>query len=273
MEPLPTPEEFKISGFEDVTIFGNYFAVSDTTRCVIIFAHGWGRNWPNMLKYYPMVEDCECNLVMYDHRSHGASERVYPTGGIKEAKDLIAVTEWVSQQKGYDWDQIAWFGSSWGATTALMAGAQGKDPAFIVADAPFQAWYSAIFERALEDSGSGITYIAPGVMQVVNSRSGINYKEASAREAVKKIEEPVLLIHSEADPETSSNQSINISKNLNDKSEFHLTKWGNKHVMDVINNKDEMKALFNNFVEKNKFENFKVSNSGSGNLAINESFD
>lgn len=256
MSQLPKPEVVSIAGFEGVELSGQYFDVSDQNKCLYIFVHGWGTTWANMLKYYPMVEACGCDVLMYDHRVHGASGGEYPTGGLKEAEDLLLVTQWASDKKGYDWDQIAWLGSSWGAATSLNAGATDTNPSFIVADAPFQDWYSAVFERAIRDYGSGIKAIAPGVMQVVNMRSGVNYKDANSKEKAKDIVEPVLLIHSEGDLETSSDQSVNISKNLNDQSEFHHTQWGNDHVKDVVNNTEEMKGLLMNFIENNSLEYF-----------------
>ncbi|MEM0940825.1 MAG: alpha/beta fold hydrolase [Bacteroidota bacterium] len=256
MSLLPKPEELTLQGYEEIPLHGQYFNVSDSAQCLFIFSHGWGRNWPNMLKYVPMVEDCRCDILMYDHRVHGGSGGKYPTGGIKESKDLIAVTEWANENKGYQWDQMAWFGSSWGGATVLTAGAEDQNVAFIVADSPFQDWYSAIFERAIEDYGSGIAFIAPGVMQVVNLRAGVDYKEANALEKTKEIVEPVLLIHSKGDPETNSVQSVNISKNLNEKSVFHHTHWGNKHVMDVVNNTNEMRKILMDFIRENHIEAF-----------------
>ncbi len=258
MSLLPEPEVVNISGFEGIELHGQYFDVSEDDKCLFIFAHGWGRNWANMLKYYPMVDDCGCDVLMYDHRAHGASGGEYPTGGIKEAEDLLLVTEWASRNKGYKWNQMAWLGSSWGAAASLTAGATDKNPAFIVADAPFQNWYSAVFERAIKDYGSGIKAIAPGVMKVVNMRSGVDYKEASSVNKAKEIEEPVLLIHSQGDQETSSDQSVNIAEHLNGLSEFHHTQWGNNHVKDVLNNTQEMKDLLMNFIEKNSIEAFLV---------------
>jgi len=256
MALLPKPEQLSISGFEGVELYGQYFDVSDTNKCLFIFVHGWSRTWANMLKYYPMVDDCGCDVLMYDHRAHGRSEGQYPTGGIKESEDLLLVTEWASRNKGYDWEKIAWLGSSWGAATSIIAGANNQDPAFIVADAPYQDWYSAVFERAILDYGSGIKAIAPGVMKVVNMRSEIDYREASPKEKAKEVVEPVLLIHSKKDMATSSDQSVNISKNLNGLSEFHHTQWGNDHVKDVVNNTEEMKALLMKFIEKNSIEHF-----------------
>ena len=107
MALLPPPTSFTVEGEDGIKIAGQYFNVSDSSTCVFVFAHGWARSWPNMLKYYPMVDDCGCNIIMYDHRAHGESGGKYPTGGIKESKDLIAVSEWVASEKSYSWDQIA----------------------------------------------------------------------------------------------------------------------------------------------------------------------
>lgn len=253
---FPPPSDFSVSSTDGLAIKGKYFTVSDSASCLYIFAHGWARSWHNMLKYYPMVDDCGCNIIMYDHRAHGDSEGKYPTGGIMEAQDLILVTEWASDNKGYQWNQIAWLGSSWGAGAALIAGADDRNPAFIIADSPYQDWYTAIFERAIEDYGSWINGIAPAVMTWVNLRADLNYKNASPMEAAKRIEEPVFLFHSKADPKTNSQQSANIAKNLNSSSEFHHTEWGNIHVMDVISNKEDIKALLSNFLNKNDLRSF-----------------
>ena len=269
MAMLPEPEVIAVNGLEDASIHGQYFTVSDSSQCLFIFSHGWGRNWPNMLKYYPVVSQCGCDVLMYDHRAHGESGGKYPTGGLKESEDLIKITEWASSEKGYNWDQIAWVGSSWGAAAVLMAGAKNQNPAFIVADSPFQDWFSAVFERAIEDYGSGIKAIAPGVFQVVNMRAGVNYKDASPVELTKQITEPVLLFHSEADPETNAEQSVNIAKNLNDQSEFHLTQWGNEHVMDVINNKEEIEMLIMNFIEKHELSYFQPAQTALDSVAVN----
>lgn len=252
MTLLPPPTGFTVNTFDELELKGKYFNVSDSAQCAIIMAHGWGVTWANMLKYVPAISDCGCDIVMYDHRAHGESGGNFGTGGINEAKDLLTVTEWVQKEHDLSDDQIGWFGSSWGAAAALTAGAEEKNVAFIIADAPFQNWYSAVFERAERDYGKGINLIAPGVMQVVNWRANVDYEEASVLNLADQIEEPVLLIHSESDQATSFTQSVNISKKLNDRSKLHLTEWGNLHVMDVVNNQQEFKELVYDFLRKEK---------------------
>lgn len=248
---MPPANDFSVTSFDGLQLNGKYFVVSDSTECAIIFPHGWGALWADMLKYTKATEDCECNLVFYDHRVHGASEGKYATAGIKESKDLWTVTDWTKEQFNLADNQIGWIGSSWGAATSIIAGAEPRDVGFILADAPYQDWYSAIFERGIKDYGSGVKLLSAGVMQVVNMRAGVDSKEASPRDKVSNVTEPLLLIHSEGDQATNSQQSINISKNMSPRnSEFHHTQWGNDHVQDVVNNGEEFKEITVNFLNQ-----------------------
>lgn len=250
MAKMPEHESFKVDGVDGIKLSAKYFTKSDSSSCAIIFVHGWGELWAGMLKYVPTVSYCNCDYVFYDHRVHGESEGTFATGSIKESKDLWEVTKWVMENKGFTPDQIAWYGSSWGAATSIMAGADGEDIGVIIADAPFQDWYSAVFERGIKDYGSGIKLLSWGIMQTVNLRAGVNYKEASPLKNIAKVEEPVLLVHSKADSATNYLQSINLSKMLNDRSHFHLTQYGNDHVMDVINDTEAITSIIRIFLKE-----------------------
>ena len=138
LEGLPEPAPFSFHSFDKTQIQGQYFQKSDTAACVIVLAHGWTSTWAGMLKYVPVLSDCACDLVLYDHRAHGESGGKYAIGGINEAKDLLVLTEWLKAEQGFRADQIGWLGASWGGATVLSAGADDEDVAFIIADAPFQ---------------------------------------------------------------------------------------------------------------------------------------
>lgn len=251
MAEMPVPESFSVTSTDGLKLSAKYFETSDSSTCVIIFSHGWGAIWADMLKYAPLFSDCNCDFVMYDHRVHGESEGEYATGGLKEAQDLWLLTEWLQNNKSMPLSQIGWIGSSWGAASSIIAGADQRNVGFIIADSPFQDWNAAVFERAIRDYGSGIKFLAVGVMQVVSLRAGVDYKKASALDNVSAIEEPLLLIHSEGDQETASTQSVNISKNMKpDHTQFHHTPWGNDHVMDVVANTNEFRSIVNDFLKQ-----------------------
>lgn len=250
MVKLPEPQDFTVHSFDNTQLKGKYFAQNDTSTCVVIAAHGWTGTWAGMLKYVPVLEDCSCDLVMYDQRGHGASEKAFPTGSINESKDLIAITEWVQKKKGFTDQQVGWLGSSWGGAAALKAGATQKNVGFIIVDAAFQDWYSAIFERATRDYGTWTSIVSTGVMEVVNWRTGIDYRLASPLATADKISEPVLLIHSKMDASTGSQQSVNISKKLNAQSVFHHLTWGGDHTQDVLIHKEKFRTVVKDFLRK-----------------------
>ncbi len=247
---LPPPKNFEVKSFDENIIRGKYFQRKDTAACAIVLVHGWSSTWAGMLKYTPLFEDCDCDIVMYDHRSHGASGKGLPSGSVNEARDLMAVTNWVQKNHQLSDTQIGWMGASWGGATVLKAGAESKNVGFIIADAPFQDWYSAIFERAERDYGFISKIVAPGVMQLVNWRTGVDYRNASPILAAPQIDEPVLLIHSEGDTQTASTQSVNISKHLtHPNSVFHHTQWGSEHTRDILDHTDQFIGLVDKFME------------------------
>ena len=96
-------------------------------------------------------------------------------------------------------------------------------------------------------------------MEIVNWRTGIDYREASPLKATAKIKEPVLLIHSKTDASTDSQQSVNIAKNLNAKSTFHHLDWGGDHTKDVLINKERFRKVVKAFL-KNIDERFLKEN-------------
>lgn len=251
MEKFPIPSDFSVQTDDGFTLKGWHFTHPDTADCAVVLAHGWTATKEGVLKYADIYWDCGCDLVMYDQRGHGESGGEYGTGGVLEKEDLIKVTHWVKQTLGFKAEQIAWMGSSWGASAVLQAGTMDEKVAFIVADSPFQDWYSAVFERAIRMYGDKIEWISSGVMAMVSYRSGVDYKTASALKAAPNIKIPVLLIHSKTDEQTASSQSINISKQLpKGKYVFHHNEWGGGHTQDVIINPEGYADLVADFLEE-----------------------
>ena len=245
------PDRFELLSFDDVKIVGQYFENVDSVNCGVVLSHGHTSGKTAMLKYADLFWDCGCDVVSYDHRGHGESDNsAMPSAGINEKEDHIAVTEWLKSKTGLADDQIGWMGASWGAATVLMAGAEESEMAFILADAPYQDWYTAIYERGKRQYGGVVDLIGPTAMQFVNMRADIDYKQASPISVADKITEPVFLIHSQTDGSTSSRQSVNISKQLHKECTFIHTQWGADHCKDINARPEEYRALFYEFLQK-----------------------
>ncbi|MGH1433599.1 MAG: alpha/beta hydrolase [Lewinella sp.] len=247
-QKLPLGEEVTIKVANDLQLAGTYFA-QDTSRCAFIISHGYGSTRLSMAKYASFLYDCGCDILLYDHRAHGASGGTYATGGAKEAEDLLVITDWLKEKSGLPATQIAWMGESWGGATVLQAGANNEDVAFIIAESSFQDWESAVFERAERMYGNWITWMKPTVWTIVSWRAGTDAYAASPLLKAKNISEPVLLLHSQADTETASAQSVNVAAALpSGQYRFYHLDWHASHGNNVFVRPSEYQKIIFDFI-------------------------
>lgn len=247
-QKLPLGEEVSVEVANDLQLAGTYFS-QDTSRCAFIISHGYGSTRLSMAKYAYFLYGCGCDILLYDHRAHGASGGTYVTGGVKEAEDLLVLTEWLKKKSGLLATQIAWMGESWGGATVLQAGAAKEDVAFIIAESSFQDWESAVFERAERMYGRWITWVKPAVWRIVSWRVGTDASAASPLLKAKDITESVLVIHSQADAETASFQSANIAAALPpNQHRFYNLDWDASHGNNVFVRPAEYQELIFDFI-------------------------
>ena len=223
---------------------------ADSVNCGIILVHGHGTNRYSMRHWMPYFWVKGCDVLMYDHRAHGESEGTYGTFGIKESEDLLGIHERFKDATDLSNEQVGWVGSSWGAATVLQAAPAVDNLSFLLADSPFKDLNTAVMERAIRDYGSWIKLLKPTIFAMVRLRAGFDPEQASTLAKAVEIRTPVLLIHSQTDEATSSDQSEAIAKAMNPENLiFHHTDWGSLHVKDVQNFPERYWALIDEFME------------------------
>lgn len=177
---------------------GQYLRLHPENKKVIILIHGYTGNHVISLQYVEMYRAMGFNILLIDARSHGDSEGVYPTYGIRECEDLSA---WIQElrQHGYESGTIGIHGQSMGAATALMYAGKYEDISFVIADCPFSNAKEILtyqFNQVVKGTGRmGYRLIK----RLADMKCKVNLEEASPIDAIKDIEVPILFIHGKAD--------------------------------------------------------------------------
>ena len=247
---LPPKEDISFTSPHDGITLKGWLFVPDTVTCGIVFAHGYSVNRANMLKYTPVFRDCNCAMLLYDHRGHGESDEAYGTGGYLEGTDFMAAAELLGERFDLRSDQIGWYGESWGGATVIQAAAFAQEkPAWVVAESPFADWYSAVMERGLKDYGRGLRVLTPGAFAWTSYRSGVSFNGVSPVKAAAELEVPLLLLHSESDTLTGPEQSRRIAQATPaELLTYYPLDWGAWHAHNVIWRPEEYRRLVLDFV-------------------------
>lgn len=183
---------------------GCYSAADDSSKReiskkTIILFHGYRstarRDFSVAVEYYNKLG---LNVLLVDQRSHGRSEGKYITFGILEREDVIS---WVSYvENNYPDHDIFLGGMSMGAATVLMASELlTKDRIkCIVADCGYsspKAIMCKVCKEVFHTKGEPWF----NVLNVVCKRAGFDLTSASAEEAVKNTDIPIIFLHGTGD--------------------------------------------------------------------------
>ena len=103
---------------DGVRIAGWYIpaASQDASAPTVVLAHGNGKTKSDMLTWAEPLH-AVYNLVLFDFRNHGQSSGDVTTLGVREARDLKAVVDWLERAKALP--SIAVLGVSMGGAAAI----------------------------------------------------------------------------------------------------------------------------------------------------------
>lgn len=247
---LPAPEEITFQG-DGETLAGWYFDNPVDGNCGVILLHGITGSRYGGLKYAPLFWERGCDLMMYDHRHHGASSGDYGTYGFYEKLDALAALEWFASRTGLPHDRIGLQGESYGAATALQTGALATDLAFIASDSSYRDLKTIVSEQAVKQFGSWTSLFVPGALGVSGLRADFAPSEVSPMVSAESLTEPVFLSHSASDAYTLPHHSEDIFAQLPQATckRLHLTDWGSEHADSIDDNFDAYKTQMVEFLD------------------------
>jgi len=247
-DALPVPKEVEFASVtEGLTLRGSLYEGADTVACGFVMAHGITENRANMLKYASILEDCGCDMLLYDHRGHGKSDGDQLTGGYYEGKDVLEAVKFLQKEKGLSPKQIGLIGESWGAAAVLIAASQNDQLGFVLAESPYSSWNDAIVYRANKQFGSWVKIFIPMAYTFVEWRANTTMEGASPEKAARDIAIPTLIVHSSIDTITTPDHSQRITAALNPRwGELKILEWNAWHAHNALARPKEYKEMVTN---------------------------
>ena len=176
-----------------------YFPAAQPTTKTIIILHGYGEDASAMSSYDDLFHRLGYNTLTPDARGFGQSQGKVTTYGYWERQDVEAWSRLVLQKQGSH-TQIALFGVSMGASTALMATSLNlpKQVKAIIADSAYTNLRSELKHESrslLKLPSWAQSWLLTALAFSVKRRLGFSLDQVDSVTALRHNFRPVLLIH------------------------------------------------------------------------------
>ena len=191
-------KRLRVRGAMGVILRGYFIpALTAKARATIVVLHGNGSSKETYFGFARWLTEQGFNAVVYDQRAHGHSGGKYCTFGYYEKKDVSRVISKVL--KKYSQLPIGIHGTSMGGAVALQALAIEKRLTFGIVESTFNT-----LENVIEEYGRDMfKFRSRWLIRRILSRAAViaNFKPFDIKpvESCRHIEQPMLLIHGDAD--------------------------------------------------------------------------
>ncbi len=192
------PEQLSITSHDGLKLTGYAFEQPTETNEWVVAVHGYTGSVRQMTRWNRQLYELGYNIWAPDLRGHGKSEGSYYGMGWLDQKDLH---DWLQLLLKREPDaRIMLYGVSMGASAVLNIAADAPPQVHgVIADSGFTSVQS-IFETQLHNVLHLPSFPIMNAANTVSKwRIGLDFKESSTVERVKKIELPVFYIHGRQD--------------------------------------------------------------------------
>ncbi|MCG3137001.1 MAG: hypothetical protein HJJLKODD_00842 [Phycisphaerae bacterium] len=184
---------------DGTTLRGWWIPADHATRTAIV-CHGVMDERSGMTEFASQLVAGGYNVLLYDHRGHGASDRWTVTYGTLESSDLRAALDFLQQQYPEQTCQFVGVGWSMGAATLLLAAAD--DPRLLALH--LESPYAEVSDMARQMTLSFPVWYRPWAyaagMTLADLEAGVRLDRVSPTTAAAKIApRPLRIIHGTSD--------------------------------------------------------------------------
>ncbi len=246
---------FKHYPFENVNVKSAYgynlsakWLPCSGSKKAVIFSHGFSVNMAASLRFLDVFYDKGYNVFLYDQRYHASSGGKNCTLGFYEKDDLQTCVSWVCEKLG-DGAVVGVHGESMGASCSILAAAEDKRIAFIVADCPYSDLYDEARYQLIFRYGKIATFFLflANIMNYL--RVGHGYKAISPIKVINNCNAPILFIHGKADTFTPHESSIKMHKTYTGPKQIYIAD-GAEHGQSVHVNRQKYREVVHKFIDE-----------------------
>jgi dipeptidyl aminopeptidase/acylaminoacyl peptidase len=185
-----------------------YYEPDNANGGAILMLHGVGGNRGDVIGLGAVYEHAGYAVLTPDLRGHGKSGGLV-TYGIQDEADIKAWVDWLQVQRGIK--RLYGFGASLGASVLLESLTHEQRFRAVIAESAFSDFPSIANERIGRVAPYGLGWIAgPFVKSGIfwaRLRYGVNLRQSSPLEGVRRTKTPVLIAHGLEDHLTSPRNS------------------------------------------------------------------
>lgn len=242
-------EPVEIMSDDNLKLYGKYYHTADNAPVQIMF-HGYRsmaeRDFSGGLRDTIRMG---YNVLLVDQRAHGKSEGKCLTFGIKERYDCLAWVNYAVTRFGPS-TQIALYGMSMGSATVLMAAGLPlpENVVAIVADCGYTS-PSQIIKKVMGDMHYPLHPIYSLIRLGGKIFGRFDIEVASASDAMKSCNIPVLFIHGESDLFVPCDMSKENYRLCNSENKRLLTVPNAGHGLSYMEDKDAYLEALNSFLD------------------------
>ncbi|NOY50008.1 MAG: alpha/beta hydrolase [Chlorobi bacterium] len=185
-------EEVLIPTKNKKKIYSWWIASGNSDVCVILM-HGWGKNASLMMPYIKNLHAKGLNLIAFDSRNHGDSDKDGHSSMIKFAEDISACVDYIKANKKAESGRVYLIGLSIGGTASIYAASvDDRISKIVTVGAPSNP--ADVMRKYLREKRIPNIMLRV-VFKYLEFRVGKKFKEICAAANIAKTKATVLLIH------------------------------------------------------------------------------
>lgn len=205
-------EEISIPTKNNKNLYG-WWIKAEQKAPTIILMHGWGRNAGKLMPYIKNLYGNGFNLLAFDSRNHGSSDKDDYSTMIKFAEDISASISFAEKMPTAEKNNSILIGLSIGGAASIYAAAfDSRIKKIVTIGAPANPADVMAKHIRKRHVPMPIIWLAFEFMQY---RIGKRFSEISANKKISKTKAKVLLIHGTKDKIVPFSQAEKIMKGAN----------------------------------------------------------